>query len=552
MCNLRFAFVGLLSTACLSAHPMGNFSVSHYSRLDLEADAVHLTYVLDLAEIPTFELFQDWRIDGKNPAEVQRKAETQAREWLNNVSVSVDGKRLAPQLNHVCTTILDGAGGMQVARISMDVNLACKPGQLSFEDRNYANRTGWKEIVVRGAEDVSLTNSTHTSRELSHELTAYPTEPNTVPPQDLQASVVWAAVSPVAAKTTAAAKPGAVANAPADEMTVPAPIPTTAESGVAPAAQAAPSFASRQPAGMGAVVRGDFLSRMLHEKRFTQGAILIGILVAFGLGAMHALAPGHGKTIVAAYLVGSRGTLKHAMFLGFVVTFTHTISVFLLGLGVLFFQKYVAPDRIIPVLGAISGLSIVAIGSWLLFKHANALLSAEYQTSPAHHHPHGEPRVAAPIEVLDSNPHLYKPTTHTHEHSHTGGLVHTHSDGGSTHSHVIPESAVSLGSLVALGVSGGLVPCPSALILLLSAIALGHTALGLALLAAFSCGLALVLMGVGVLVLYAKHMLPKTQSLRQCGFFRLAPVFSAVIVIILGSLMTLTALGVIQPVRFLS
>src|SRR5271167_4842725 len=114
--------------------------------------------------------------------------------------------------------------------------------------------------------------------------------------------------------------------------------------------------------------------------------MLLGALAAFGLGALHALSPGHGKTIVAAYLVGSRGTLKHALFLGFMVTFTHTISVFLLGLGVLFFQKYVIPEQIIPVLGAVSGLSIVSIGGWLLYQRTKVLMGSP---APAHTHDHG-------------------------------------------------------------------------------------------------------------------------------------------------------------------
>lgn len=115
----------------------------------------------------------------------------------------------------------------------------------------------------------------------------------------------------------------------------------------------------------------------------------------------------------------------------------------------------------------------------------------------------------------------------------------------------MPDSSLTLGGLIALGASGGLVPCPSALILLLSAIALGHTALGLGLLAAFSAGLALVLMGVGALVLFAKQLLPTEKSTRSHPLFRLLPVFSSVVVIVLGLLMTLAALGWIQPIRAL-
>ncbi len=120
------------------------------------------------------------------------------------------------------------------------------------------------------------------------------------------------------------------------------------------------------------MVRGDFLSRLLHQGDIGWGMMLVGMVVAFGLGAMHALSPGHGKTIVAAYLVGSRGTPKHAMFLGAMVTFTHTISVFFLGLVTLFLSQYVLPEKIYPVLGAISGLSIVWIGGMLFYQRMRA------------------------------------------------------------------------------------------------------------------------------------------------------------------------------------
>ena len=281
------------------------------------------------------------------------------------------------------------------------------------------------------------------------------------------------------------------------------------------------------------MVRGDYLSRLLKHQDFTTGMILFGLLAAFGLGCMHALSPGHGKTIVAAYLVGSRGTLKHALFLGGMVTFTHTLSVFLLGLGVLFFQQYVVPEQIIPLLGAISGLSIVVIGAFLLYRRSMQL--AGHGHDHVHYVPDPEPELVA----VAGQPSFLSRV----DHRHPGGFAHSHTHDGSTHSHDLPEE-ITLKSLLALGVSGGLVPCPSALVLMLSAIALGHTALGLALLVSFSTGLALVLMAVGGLVIYAKHLLPERTSAHP--LFSLVPVFSAVVVMILGVLMTLTSLGYIK------
>ena len=168
------------------------------------------------------------------------------------------------------------------------------------------------------------------------------------------------------------------------------------------------------------------------------GLVLIGLVVAFGLGAIHALSPGHGKTIVAAYLVGSRGTMGHAAFLGAMVTFTHTISVFALGLGTLLLSQYIVPEKIIPWLGAISGLSIVAIGASLFYKRLLRL-----RATADHHHPH--------------HSHDHEHDHHHHDHDHPHEHAHDHEHGPHTHTHV-PEGDVTLGSLIALGASGGLVP----------------------------------------------------------------------------------------------
>src|SRR5215467_15350751 len=158
----------------------------------------------------------------------------------------------------------------------------------------------------------------------------------------------------------------------------------------------------------------DFLARLLHQPDIGWGMMLVGMAVAFGLGAIHALSPGHGKTIVAAYLVGSRGTAKHAVFLGGMVTFTHTVSVFFLGLTTLFLSQYVLPEKIYPVLGAISGVSIVGIGGMLLYKRAMRLRGHTH--SHGHNHDQG--------------------SDHAHDHHHHH--VHGHDHGHHAHSHV-PE-----------------------------------------------------------------------------------------------------------------
>lgn len=271
-----------------------------------------------------------------------------------------------------------------------------------------------------------------------------------------------------------------------------------------------------------AAISSDYLSRLLERGHLGWGVVAIGMLAAFAMGAVHALSPGHGKTIVAAYLVGTRGTVKHAAFLGLMVTFTHTITVFFLGFVTLFLSRYVLPEKIYPVLGAASGLAIAWIGMSLFWKRLRAARGA---AANGHHHHHD----------------------HDHGHQHDGGAyAHDHGD-GHVHTHV-PEGEVSMASLVALGASGGLVPCPSALVLLLSAIALGRIAIGLILLVAFSTGLAVVLMAIGITVVYAGHWIPDSGKAAGHPAFRYLPVASAAVIVCAGVIMTGVALGLIRGV----
>jgi ABC-type nickel/cobalt efflux system permease component RcnA len=269
---------------------------------------------------------------------------------------------------------------------------------------------------------------------------------------------------------------------------------------------------------MGTVKRGDTISRLLRSKTISIGLMVTLIGLSFWFGALHALEPGHGKTMVAAYLVGERGTPMHAVILGSMVTFTHTISVFILGVATMFLSRYVMPDRISKVLGILSGLSIVWIGGMLLWRRARKL--------------------AKPM-----------PHEHSHNHPHTHG-PHTHShDEQKPHSH-LPEGDISVTSLMALGASGGLVPCPSALILLLSAISIGRPGLGVILLLSFSLGLAIVLTVTGLFVLYAKNLLPEGTTTNN-AFFRYMPVISAAAIMLVGVVMTSVSLGWIPAGRFI-
>jgi ABC-type nickel/cobalt efflux system permease component RcnA len=275
------------------------------------------------------------------------------------------------------------------------------------------------------------------------------------------------------------------------------------------------------------VAQGESLSRLLHQGEIGWSAMLLAMLAAFAFGAVHALSPDHGKTLVAAYLVGTRGTPRHAVFLGLAVTFTHTISVFALGLVTLYLSRFVLPETITPVLGAISGVTIVWVGATLLYRRTVGRGAARSMAPLSHElaQHHGDAAEGGATHPNEAPP----PAAFAHHHG--DGRVHTH----------VPEE-VGLGSLIALGASGGLVPCPSALVLLLTAVSLGRIGLGLTLLVAFTTGLAVVLTAIGLAVLYAKHWLPDRAKTAESPWFRYLPVSSAAFIVCVGIAMTWVSL----------
>jgi nickel/cobalt exporter len=536
---MKRLFLLPVAAVLLAAHPMGNFSVSHYTRLEVSAKGVEMTYALDLAEVPTYTLLRDWKLDAKSPqADLEAKAAEQAQEWSRGLEVIAGGKPVGLKFVRSEVKLSDGAGGLSVARITTVFELPSVKSPLAFEDHNFPDRAGWKEIVIRSGAGAEIVKASHGDVDRSKALTEYPADPTSAPPQDLRASVDWKVAAPLVSKVAAK-----------KIIPIPQPAPVAAVAATPP-----PSSTPAVAQAPGTVVKGDYLSRYLSslsgKRDIGFGWLLVAMVVAFGFGCAHALTPGHGKTIVAAYLVGSRGTMSHAAFLGAMVTFTHTISVFLLGLGTLWLSHYVVAEKIIPVLGAISGLSIVVIGGSLFFKRLQRLRAAGAHVHHHDHHHHDHAHAHSHDHDHAHDHHHDHEHVRVHAHSHDHGHTHTHSHdhglGPHTHSHV-PEGEITLGSLVALGASGGLVPCPSALVLLLSSIALGHVGVGLILLVAFSLGLAGVLMGIGMMVLYAKNWLPDSSKTSQHPAFRLVPVLSAFVIVCLGLLMTGVSLGWVRP-----
>ena len=472
------------ATAAL-AHPMGNFSINLYSRLDVGATAIAMTYIVDLAEIPTYQEFGGARPDAHVQQEYLRRTVATLRGGLR---LLVDGRRQEPRLTAQTIGFPPGQGGLALTRIELRFTAALAKlaagsrHDISYTDTNYPGRLGWHEIVARPASGASLIRSDVSASDTTHELRVYP--------QDMLASPLDVRAAHLRSG------PGAGVRA------------LPAHVGVAGAARPA-----------------DPLTAVITAGSFSPLALALALLAALGLGALHALSPGHGKTIVGAYLIGSRGTARHALFLGLTVTVTHTLGVFALGLITLYAARFIRPEQLYPWLGILSGALVVVMGLTLFRQRLRAGRShhGHVHTPDHEHHEHHE--------------HPHTPDQHDHGHVH----------GPHTHTHVpLGTDGAPLGwrSMLALGISGGLIPCPTALVVMLSAIALQRVGLGLLLIVMFSLGLASVLTAVGLLFVYGGRLLHRLDGSRLRRFgrgLRFLPAGSALLVTIAGLLITLQA-----------
>lgn len=269
--------------------------------------------------------------------------------------------------------------------------------------------------------------------------------------------------------------------------------------------------------------QGQHLLAYLQAPTLSPWVLLLAMTLAIVLGGLHALTPGHGKTLVAAYLVGSRGTVRHAVTLGAVVTVTHTASVIVIGLLALFASQYVVPDVLVPALEILSGLLVVLLGGRLMWQRWST-----FRNRPPSDHMH------AHSHDHDPNHH------HDHDHSHDHGFTHDHGD-GHVHSHLPPEK-VTFSSLLTMGVSGGLVPCPEALGIMVIAIGLNRILLGLGLIVSFSFGLAAVLITLGIMLVRSRSLLDRFGG-ASGNWSRVLPLASAVLVTVLGFGITLGGLS---------
>lgn len=272
---------------------------------------------------------------------------------------------------------------------------------------------------------------------------------------------------------------------------------------------------------------GEQLKSLLRVTDPSTGFILVALGVSFLAGAAHALTPGHGKALVAAYLVGSGGTVRDAVFLGAVVTVTHTATVFVLGVVTLYATQHFLMETIYAWLSVASGLLIVGIGAWLL----NSRWRAFRNPDAAHGHGHSHGPFGGHTHSHSDSENHHPADGHEHDHQHPDEHDHEH---GHTHSHGhSPRRDAGRKSLLSLGISGGLIPCPEALAVLLISFTLNRLLFGLIILLAFSLGLAAILIAVGVAMVLAGPALQKFSS--DGPLMRALPVGSAAIVTLLGA-----------------
>ncbi len=472
--------------AAVSAHPLGNFTVNRYSRIEPAGDGVRVFYVLDMAEIPTVQERARMDADGDgriSDAEAEQAATRLADEVGAMLRLTLNGRPATLRVERRALAFPPGQADLPTLRLEAVYRAelpagATGPIGLVYRDENSPSRIGWREVVARpGAPGTELRDASVPATDASDELRAYPNDLLASPLDVREARLAF--------------------------------VP-----GLAPGREVAPS---------GGVVQrvNDAYTALAAARDLSPPAIALSLLVAAALGAVHALSPGHGKTIVAAYLVGSNGTARHAAFLGATVTATHTAGVFALGLVTLCLSELILPERLYPFLEVGSGLLVVGLGTGLFVGRARAALAGR---APHHHHGHGHRDHAHDDHGDDHHHH-----DHVHGHSHHG------------HSHAPPPGGVSLRSLLALGVSGGLLPCPTALVVLLGAIALGRVAFGVILVVAFSIGLAAVLVGLGLALVYARRLFERVE-VGAGPLWRLAPVASALAIALAGVAITAQAL----------
>jgi nickel/cobalt transporter (NicO) family protein len=470
-----------------SAHPLGNFSLNHLTQVRVSADRVEALYILDQAEIPTFQE------RGLSSTEVlARKREAVTR----GVHLEVNGRAVPLRFDTGGKISFPaGQGGLKLTRVEFPLSAeASEPRRVVFRDNTFRDRVGWKAIQIQPGTGTAVRSSVY-SQDPTNGLRTYPKDTLSSPLDQRTATL---SVSPGGG-------------------TVKAPTPP-------------PDYR-----GTTSERSGDGFAGVFSDAAAGDGVLLLLLLVAFGWGALHALSPGHGKAMVAAYLIGTRGTARHAVGLGAIVTVTHTIGVFMLGFVTLLLSQYILPEDLYPWLNLIAGVLVVSVGLGVL---RSRIRFARGRPSHAdgHEHHHGH-----------EHGHRHEHHGHDHDHGHDRGRGHGHEHArdhhhhgdGHGHSHDIPDRVTWRG-LVGMGTAAGLIPCPSALVVLLGAIAQHQVGLGLVLIVAFSLGLATTLTALGLAVVYARRALTKVRVPGR--LVAALPAASAVLIVGVGLVLTAQAI----------
>ena len=447
---LALAVLGHTSPGAM-AHPLGNFSVNHLATVKVSSDSVDVRYVLDQAEIPTFQE----RDEPRSELLASKQAEV-----MRGLILRVNGREVPLELaSPGRLTMPRGQGGLLTTRLELSLSAAVKdPRRVRLLDRTFPGRVGWKAIVAEPGEGTAV-RAEAPSGDPTRGLRRYPDD---------------------------------LLDSPLDRRTAVFEVEPGDGSLAAPRAEGEPTVTTRDAGGEG-------FAALFDDAAAGEGVLLLLLLTAFGWGALHALSPGHGKAMVAAYLIGTRGTARHAVGLGVTVTITHTLGVFALGLVTLLLSQYILPEDLYPWLTLVSGLLVLTIGA--------GVLRARLGRVVAHHHHHD----------------------HAHPHPHAHGRHHSHE----------PVHTVTRRSLIGMGAAAGLIPCPSALVVLLGAIAQHQVALGLLLIVAFSIGLAGTLTFLGLLVVYARRVLPRLRGDGRAA--TVLPAASALAIVLVGFVLTAQA-----------
>ncbi len=565
----------LVTAPGASAHPLGNFTVNHYDGLHLYADHVSDHAVEDVAEIPTLQRQGLIDTDGNgrlSDAERASYAGRQCRDMARAVSVIVGGRRVPLSVTASSYAERPGAIHLTAARLECDlagpVEVSGK-ALVQVESSWDGAGVGWHEITAVGS-GVTLDRSPFQARSISDELRSYPNNLLSSP-VDVRSGTFD--VTPGAGTSTyQAAKDLPVAG-----------------------------FLVRKLNGLATA-----FNDTVGTKHLTVGVGLLAVVLSVLLGAGHAFLPGHGKTIMAAYLVGRRGRLRDVVTVGATVTITHTAGVLLLGLAISTTSAF-APTAAEQYLGIVSGLIVAGVGVGLLVSAlrrrrrpgvagalrvapdvgevvqelhlddrgaapAAAVLRAEgggdvAVLAPARSHPHEHPHPHEQDRSHEHAPHDHAPHGHDHRHDappvggghdHPHGTPpvaggHDHGPGGHSHglgrrhSHSPGEGGFSRGGLVGLGVAGGLVPSPSALLVLLAATALGRTVFGVVLVLGYGLGMAAALSAAGLLLVKLRGRLDRyadsPRLARMEKVLAALPVLTALLVFAVGAGLVLRAIG---------